>query len=132
MVQLATYLVVYHVREVFQDVVELLADHLDDLALVDDAVKRVSHLVGDGRVNQREQLALGSGGVVEDFLRDVDEADHELFILTLGSLNLTLLNLKKLELRDVLIINTLHGLEPSDNNIDVFMVPYHFSDVILG
>ena len=97
-------------RKVFEDVVELLADNLDDLALVDDTVERISHFVRDGRVDQREKLTLGPGGIVENFLRDVNEADHELFILTLGSLNLTLFNLKEFKLWDILIINTFHRL----------------------
>jgi hypothetical protein len=59
-------------------------------------------------VDQREKFTLGSGGIVEDLLRDIDEADHELLVFGCLSLDDRLLDLEKFELWDELVVDIFH------------------------
>lgn len=53
---------------------ELLAEHADDLALVDDDVERVSHFVRDSRINEADKLLLSLNGIIcQDLETLVDE-----------------------------------------------------------
>ena len=53
----------------------MFAEHADDLALVDDDVEWVPHLVRNGRVNEADKLLLTFNGVIgEDLETLVDEA----------------------------------------------------------
>jgi len=93
---------------VLQDVLELLPNHLNDFALVDNTIQGVSHFVRNGRVDQRKQLALSSRGIVENLLGDVNEADHYLSIFALSSFDFTFFHLVEFEFWNVFVVDSLH------------------------
>ena len=99
---------------------ELGRNDLDDLTVVNDTVQRVSHLMGDGRVDKRQQLTFGLGRVVENLLRDIDEADHGFLDLTLfrvlsATFKLALVYLEEFKRRNKLLIDVLHARQISKN-----------------
>jgi hypothetical protein len=117
---------------VLQNVVELLGDNLNDFALINDTIERISHFMGYGRVDKRKQFTLGSGRVIKDLLGDVYEANHKFSVFTLGGSNFTFFDLEKLKLGNILVIDAFHRLEASDDDVKVFRLPNHFGYVILG
>lgn len=108
---------------------KLDANSIDDLALVDDRVEWVSHLVRDGRVDQRQELSLRLCGVVQDLLRDIVEAEHISTVLTLLVGDLTHLELDEFELRDELIVNTFYNWEAFHDILNIFTFTLHLGDV---
>lgn len=67
-----------HLRRIhLQQLSELLHDHVQYLAIVNDRVERIAHFVRYSRVDQRKQLTLSFTCVIENLLRDVNEADHD-------------------------------------------------------
>ena len=102
-----------------QQRVELPADNLLDFAVVDNAVERVTHFVRDSRVNQCQQFTFGLRRVVENFLTDVNEADHiftdshlmhlSVFFHPLLDLDLTFVYLIELKRRHEVFFNSLHA-----------------------
>jgi len=62
----------------------------------------------DGGINQTEKLTLGSGRIIEDLLRNVDEADHNFNVLGCLCFYERLLDLEEFEFRDKLVIDVFH------------------------
>ena len=63
---------------------ELLTNHENNFALVDNGIKWIPHLMRNCGVNQAQKLTFGFGGIVEDVLGNVYEAKHHtvyLFIM---------------------------------------------------
>jgi hypothetical protein len=120
-------------RAILQDMPQLLANHLQDLALINNGVEWISHLMRNGGVDQAEELPFSPRAIIKDLLWDVHKADHELHVLLLWvGFDLTFLDLKELELRDIFVIDALHGRKAFDNHIDVLGLANHLGDVILG
>ena len=88
---------------------KLLADDLDDFALVDDGVERVTHLVRNGGVNKTKQFTFSSGAIIEDFLRNIDKANHGLFVFSALDFDHTFLYLEEFELRDIFVVYAFHA-----------------------
>ena len=104
---------------------KLLANHKNDFALVDNGVQWVSHLMGDSGVDERKEFSLCLGGVVEDLLRNVNEAKHNSILLAIISLDVALLDLDELEFWNVLLIYILHAWQVLHDDVNVLPCRNH-------
>jgi hypothetical protein len=64
--------------------------------------------MGDGGVDKGQEFSLCPGGVVQDLLRDVVEAEHHSLLL-IKALDAAFLELDELELGYKLLFNALHA-----------------------
>ena len=88
--------------------------------------------MGDSGVDQREELSFCFRGVVEDLLRNVNEAKHNSVLLAIISLDVALLDLDKLEFWNVLFIYIFHAWQVFHDNVDVLACRNHLSKILSG
>ena len=118
--QLLQYIWLKLVPESAENLVELLAHDTHDLALVDDAVEGVSHFMRDGGVDEAQELALCLGGVIQDLLGYVDEAEHHTVNITRIASDIALLHLDEFELWNIFFIDVLHAWQSPNDYINIF------------
>ena len=87
--------------------------------------------MGDGWVNQRQELPFCLSGIVEDLLGDVNEAKHYFIVFSVWALNEASFDLEEFELGDVLIVDIFHGTDIFDDLIKVLsiLVIGHLGDI---
>ena len=81
--------------------------------------------MGDGGVDEREELSLSLRGVVEDLLGNVNEAEHNSVLLAIIRLDVTLLDLDEFELWNILFINILHAWQVLHDDVNVLALRNH-------
>ena len=78
--------------------------------------------MGNGRVDQTQQIPLGLWRIIEDLLRDINEANHVACLIT--SLHLTFLDLEVLELGDKFLFNASHSAQVFDYKLYVVVLTF--------
>lgn len=106
-------------------------DHyLLNLALVDDRVERVAHLVRNRRVDQTKQLSLCFRCIVEYLLGNVNECKHEFDGLVRLGLDYTLLDFEEFKRGHVVDVDIPHGIQVFDLVFEVKVFSNHFIDIL--
>ena len=107
---------------IHQYLFEIHKNWLHNFALIYYGIQRISHLVRNCRVNQTQKLTFCLWSIVENFLRNVYKADHNILFLIRKRFDLTLFYLEELELWNEFIFNTFHAVKISDYSFDLVLM----------